>query len=155
MATRNTGLDYILGGGPIIEFSGHHLPTTRDVLRFYSQYWKINQSDSVKEKAVALKLQQFYESRNMNAMSTFGIISKVRREVSVLKKVLKLKTKEKTDLNIQFERTYIDNLNRTFNVSEILTSPVERNSISPMEIDSEDDFFGMFRLKAKSKKCKK
>lgn len=145
MATRNTGLEYILGGGAIAEFSQHSLPTKRDVLRLYYQFWKNNQSDSVKEKTVAMILKQFYESRNINTMSTFGIISKIKREINVLKKVLKFKTKQKTEANIRLETTFIENMDSLFDVTEISRQPVEQNCDSPMDVDgeSEVEFFGM------------
>lgn len=146
MADRFTGLEYILGGGAIIDFPENRLPTTRDVLRLYSQYWKINLSDSVKEKAVASKLKQLYESQNLNAMSTFGIITKIKKKVVELKRVLKFKTKTKTDTNIRIENSFRESLNRIFDVTEIIEQPIERNCTSPVDIDDEEDFLGMFRL---------
>lgn len=147
MTDRNTGLEYILGDGFITDFPEHRLPTTRDVLRLYSQFWKVNQSDSVKEKAVALKLKQFYESRNLNVISTFGIISKIRREVVALKRVLKFKSKAKTDKNIRIENAFCENLNRVFDITETLRQPAatpQRNCASPMDTDDGEDFCGTF-----------
>lgn len=148
MAAKETGLEYILGGGALIEFPQHELPTTRDVLRFYSQFWRSKSSDSVREKTVALELKQIYESRNMNSMSTFGIMSKIKREVTALKRVLKFKAKEKTHANIQTENHYRGKLSEVFDIAEILRQPSERNT--PMEVDDQDKVFSMFTFSLNS-----
>lgn len=142
MSTKSTGLEYILGGGAIKAFPRNAFPTTRDVLRYYSQFWRSNESDSVKEKTVALALKHFFESRDHNVMSTYGIISKIRREVVSLKKILKFKTKEKTDKNIEMENKFRESLNRLFNVNEIPQQPSESEVVIPMEVEQSDNDSG-------------
>lgn len=101
-------------------------------------------SDSVREKAVALELKRIYESRKINSMSLFGIISKIKREVTAMKRILKFKTKEKTQANIRTENDFRAGLDTIFNIGERLPKPSERDT--PMEVDDQEEFLSMYQI---------
>lgn len=79
--SNETGLEYILGGGPIFEFQGNVLPTNCDVLRFYSQHWRKKQTDSKKQAHVAKALEDLYCTKRIATICNTVIRRKVKRQV--------------------------------------------------------------------------
>lgn len=59
-----SGLGYFLGP-PLIEFPDNRLPTLKDVLRFYANFWGQQANDSTKETLVAQEIIKVYRRRNM------------------------------------------------------------------------------------------
>lgn len=57
LALKMSKLENLLGAS-ITEFPKDHLATLKEVLQFYSQYWSLYGSDSLKEKLVAAELIQ-------------------------------------------------------------------------------------------------
>lgn len=107
----------ILGGGPIRQFSDDSLPTVRDVLRYYMQFWKLKGSESKREKIVARDLIDFYKHRNINIMSEPGIKYKVKRLVEQLKSIIKSRTRPKTVSRAHFETEFMNRLNTSFQIA--------------------------------------
>lgn len=125
-----TGLENILDGGSITEFIGDELPTVRNVLRFYSQFWRIRKSDSMKETLVSNALQEFYQSRGAQMVCIGNIRKKIRSEVGKLRSILKFSSKKKTPRQIKIENDYKVSLSRVF--------PVESNGIENL-METDDD----------------
>lgn len=130
MSKRITGLEYILGGGPIEDFSERERPTYRDVLRYYSKFWRLNESDTRKEARVANALKNFYKQRNIETLSELTIRNKIRRQVLSLKKVLKFKSKEKTRKQTDLEKVFKNELSNIFQIHK------SSSSNDTMEIDN-------------------
>lgn len=130
-------LDYILGGGPIETFDSVSEPTNGDVLRFYSQFWGANESDASKEAQVISALERFYAQRNIETLSKVRIRSKIRSQIFSLKKVLKFKSKEKTQANIRMENAFKSQLSGIFRIrkSTAQSGDVENDS---MDIDDQN-----------------
>lgn len=113
-----SGLEYIIGD-TINEFPNNHLPTLKDVLCFYSQYWGAQGSDSLKEKLVARELIQVYQRQNIPTLNEKTIKDKIKKKVSELKKNLKFKTKiTMAANNIETERIFRSRLQEVFDVSK-------------------------------------
>lgn len=137
----SSGLEYILDGGPIEEFNSLGLPTFRDVLRLYSQYWRVNVSDGVKESRVANVLKNFYNERRINTVHARTIASKIRKSVLSLKSILKFKSKEKTQKNIAMENNFRLELSKLFEIEKVAESPSTSSGMESMEIDNNDIIF--------------
>lgn len=86
-----TSFEILLGGSPIVNFASERLPTVRDVLRFYTQYWKMKGSESKREDLVARELICFYRNRNIVIMSQKGIMNKIGKIVKELKAIVRSK----------------------------------------------------------------
>lgn len=136
-AASKTGLEYILGGESISEFNVNTLPTTGEVLRFYSQFWGKQKSDSAKETLVAKALEEFYHSKRIATILNINIRRKVKREVGQLKKILKFKCKTKKPNQIEMENRFKLTLSNTFVIERL--SNIESMENSPMEIDEQFD----------------
>lgn len=115
MASEN--LDFILGGGPIEEFASNQ-PTTGEVLRFYSKFWRINVSDTVKQSRVARALTDFYSRRNIDTLKEFTFRKTIRTQVLSLKNIPKFKTKENSQKNIALENQFRAALSTVFQVQK-------------------------------------
>lgn len=123
------GLEYLIGD-PITEFPENGLPTLRNVLCYYSQYWGSKGSDSLKEKMVARELIQIYQRQNLPVLNEKTVKDKVKKNVCGLKTILKFKSKSKTAGNIETERVFRSHLEEIFDIHgrEIQT---ERTSDEP------------------------
>lgn len=134
MSVRNTGLEYILGGGPIDNFNEIERPTYRDVLRYYSKFWRSHETDTFKEARVANALKNFYEQRNIETLSELTIRNKIRRQVLSLKTVLKFKSKEKTQKNKDMEGTFKNALSNIFQIQKSTSQSSSSNDT--IELDN-------------------
>lgn len=130
---NNSNLNYILGGEPIEEFNNAE-PTNGDVLRFYSKFWRKNETDTSKEARVASALKNLYRQRNIQTLNELTIPRKIHSQILSLKKFLKFKSKEKTPANIEMENAFKMGLAKVF---EIKTSP--RDAVIAMDIDNENE----------------
>lgn len=130
----NTGLEYILGGGPIEEFNSLQLPTAGDVLRFYSKFWRLNETDTAKEARVATALINSYRRRSIETLNYRTVQVKIRKAVCSLKQVLKFKSKEKTRSNLQIEGAFKSELLKEFQVRKSISTE-SPNTATPMETD--------------------
>lgn len=111
-----SGLENLLGGAPINQLPSNVLPTLRDILLFYSSFWKKKGSDSLKEKMVAQELIKIYEEANIPILSELTIKSKIKRNVVEFKKILKFQRKSKTPDNLRIENGFISRLGEIFEV---------------------------------------
>lgn len=107
----------ILGGGPIRQFSDDNIPTVRDVLRYYMQFWKLKGTESKREKIVARDLMAFYQHRNINIMSEPGIKYKVKRVVNQLKSIVKSRKRPKTCRRANFVTEFMNRLDSSFQIA--------------------------------------
>lgn len=128
-------------GGAITEFVGDALPTTGDVLRYYSRFWKVRKSDNVKETLVAKALERFYRSKNLRIICTASVKRKVKREIGNLRKILKFKSKQKTANQIESEAVFKSTLSNVFSVEKIAND--ESSSETSMEVDELADQIGI------------
>lgn len=142
-----SGLEYLLGE-PIDRFPEGRLPTVNEVLCFYSQYWRVRGSDSMKEKIVAQELIRVYGTENLPNLSEKRIKNKIEKIVTNLKKILKFKTKAKTAVNIESEAAFRSQLQNTFqiyhspqsfndDINEVNVEDTQEN----MEIDNDGKYF--------------
>lgn len=150
--SNETGLEYILGGGPIFEFQENVLPTNCDVLRFYSQHWRKNQTDSTKEAHVAKALEDLYRTKRISAICTAVIKRKVKRQVGKLKQILKLKSKTKTTKQIQMEHEFKSSLTETFRIENFGNSQSSAEDTA-MEINEQNENGTIFRCANKIDSC--
>lgn len=74
------GLELLIGK-PINQFAEDGLPTIKDVLRFYAQFWGVRASESNKEKLVAEELINFYQRRNIPVLSEKTIKNRISYSV--------------------------------------------------------------------------
>lgn len=85
----------------------------------------------MKETLVSDALEEFYRQRDMRTICTGNIRRKIRREIGNLRKILKLKSKQKTANQNQAENEYRSALSNVF--------PIEKNIVecenSRMESD--------------------
>lgn len=138
-------------GGAIQHFNDGILPSLRDVLRFYSTYWRKQGSDSLKEKLVAEALIRLYEGMNIPTLSEFTIKKKINKSVNELRKVLKFHSKSNpTTKNIANKRVYQLKLDQIFEIRRptvLHNEPeeIEIQSNEPMEVDDTDDFNGILK----------
>lgn len=109
------GFEYLLGDA-INEFPRNRLPTLGEVLRFYSQYWGMKGSESLREKLVADELLRVYKSENseLAMLSEKAIKNKINKNVCTLKSILKFRSKQRTSANIKTEANFRNNLDETF-----------------------------------------
>lgn len=131
----NNNLNYILGGGPIEEFNSVGEPTNGDVLRFYSKFWGVNESDASKEARVTNALKRFYTHRNIETLSEVTIRRKIHNHILSLKKVLKFKSKEKIEANIRMENAFKTQLSSIFQIRKSMTKSRDVNNVASMDID--------------------
>lgn len=108
-----SGPEYLIGT-PIDSFPVDRLPTNQDVIRFYVQYWGVRESESKKESAVADELIKIYHRKNVTGFTAKSIKYQIGRIVRSLKTILKLKSKVKTEINIQKEAIFRSMLDETF-----------------------------------------
>lgn len=111
-----SALEIWLGGVPTNQLPNNVLPTLRDVLIFYSSFWKKEGSDSLKEQRVAQELKKVYEEANIPTVSDLTIKNRVKKTVSELKKILKFQQKVKTADNIRRENDFISRLGDIFEI---------------------------------------
>lgn len=130
-----TALNHILGGGPIVRFNSVEEPTYGDVLRFYSQFWGINKPDTSKETKVSSALKSFYTQRNIDTLNELTIRRKIHTQVLSLKKILKFKSKEKTQANIKMENIFKSQLSNIFQIKKSIPQSREVDDIVPMDVD--------------------
>lgn len=116
----------------------NELPTVGDVLRFYSQFWRKKQTDSAKETLVANALENLYRSKNQLTVCKAIIRRKIKREVGNLTKILKFKSKNKTNNQIQKEIDFKSTLSNTFNITKISNGSNSEESVR-MEIDEPNE----------------
>lgn len=142
--SNETGLEYILGGGPIFEFQGNVLPTNCDVLRFYSQHWRKKQTDSKKQAHVAKALEDLYCTKRIATICNTVIRRKVKRQVGKLKQILKFRSKTKTINQIQLENEFKSSLTETFPIENFgnAQTPAEDTA---MEINEQNENGIIFR----------
>lgn len=113
------------------------MPSTRDVLRFYSQYWRINQTDSKKESLVANALEEFYKKRNVRTISKPIIRRKIRKEIGNLKNILRFKSKNKTNKQIQIEDDFKSRLSNVFRIEKSCNDDLSFET--PMDFETDTD----------------
>lgn len=107
-------------------------------MRFYSQFWKVRESESKKETFVANALLEFYRLRRTPTICIGNIRKKVKREVEKLSKILKFKSKEKTNQQTQIENEYRLTLSNVFSIEK----PYDVQT-TQMEIDEDFDLNGI------------
>lgn len=130
----------ILGGGPINSFQCAGLPTLREVMRFYIQFWNMRGSESNRSKRVAIELLKFYNDRNIPTISERGIMNKVERCASDLKTILKYNSKRKTSRNSVREQRFRQKLDAVLQI-EVAVSNSEMQSVEisdQMAIDTDN-----------------
>lgn len=151
-----SGLEYILGD-PINEFPEDRPPTLREVLCFYSQFWKIRGSDSMRGKLVAQEIIRVYQRENIQLLNEKSIKNKINKHICNLKKILKFKSKLKTAANIEFEQNFRSKLNEifeihqtfeTFNATQEIAGA--SNLCESMEVDNFDGNFFCEEIPIKS-----
>lgn len=130
-----SGLENLLGGTPIAQLPNNLLPTLRHVLLLYSNFWKKEGSDSLKEKIVAQELIRVYERLNIPVLSELTIKNKIKRSIAELKKVLKFQTKSKTVDNVRVENNFVTKLGDIFDISRSPEEFEENFSNEPMDTD--------------------
>lgn len=135
---KNINLEYILGGGPIKEFHRDE-PTHGDVLRFYSNFWRANESDTSKEARVTNALKNCYAQRNIETLNELTIRRKIHNQILALKKILKFKSKEKTQDNIRMENAFKMELTNVFLIRKSVHQTTEVENVIPMDIDNENN----------------
>lgn len=135
---KNKTLELILGGGPIEDFTSLENPTFRDVLRFYSKFWRVNDSDTSKETRVATALKNIYSQRNIETLNELTIRRKIRKQVLSLKKVLKFKSKEKTQVNINMENAFKAQLWNIFEIEKSIPQEGDVDNIVPMDVNDQN-----------------
>lgn len=130
-------MEYILGGGSITTFDSNNLPTTGDVLRFYSQFWGVRMSNNVKDTLVSNALNDLYRSKRIKTICELSIIRKIKREIGNLRKILRFKSKEKTPNQIRSENAFRLSLLNVFDItnSESGTEHIETDH----QIESEGE----------------
>lgn len=151
-------LQSVLGGPPINQFNNNALPTLQDVLRFYSQYWGKEGSDSTKEKSVAQALLRFYQDANIPTISELTIKQKIKKSIVELKTILKFVSKSnlKTRKNIEDENHFHSRLQEVFQirrntpsnyapVNNLSTIQAECMLSEPIEIDETDELNGIYK----------
>lgn len=143
-----SGLEYLIGE-TISCFPDNRLPTIKDVLCFYAQFWGMRESDSIKENFVADQLRKFYQQKNIPVADKKSIKHQISRNVSSLRTILRFKSKKKTPTNIQKETVFRALLNETFEIrSENQT--VNEHEIastsngSSMEVENFDGIYLIF-----------
>lgn len=109
------GFEYLLGDA-ITEFPGNRLPTLREVLCFYSHFWGLKKSESLREKLVADELLRVYKRENVHLLSEKAIKNKINKNVCTLKTIMKFKSKPKTTANIKTEANFRSKLEETFEI---------------------------------------
>lgn len=129
-----------LGGGPINSFQCAGLPTLRDVMRFYIQFWYMRGSETKRSRPVANELLKFYNDRSIPAMSERGIMNKVEKFASDMKTILKYNSKRKTHRHSVCEQRFTQKLDSVFRIDvAVCNSEVESVEISDrMEIDTDN-----------------
>lgn len=127
---ENNELNYILGGDPINAFNSE--PTYGDVLRFYAQFWGKNESDTKKESRVSSALKNFYTDRNVETLHEFTIRRKIRTQIMSLRKILRFKSKEKTQSNIRMENAFRAQLSNIFQIGK---PTVDVDYVVPMDVE--------------------
>lgn len=138
-----SGLEYIIGA-PISRFPENRLPTIRDMLCFYSQYWGMHGSDSIKESRVAEELIKLYQRKNIVILDKKTIKNQINKVVANLKTILKFKTKIKTATNILKETMFRSMLNEIFDIRRefrTINEYIGENATDdiPMEVDDPED----------------
>lgn len=136
-----TGLEYILGGGSISTFDEDAFPTIRDVLRFYSQFWREKKSANIKETRVAEALEQFYYSKGITTICQINIKRKIKKEIGNLTKILKFKSKKKNENHIRLENEFKADILNVFTVEKtvVANSATDENTEIHMDEDSSLD----------------
>lgn len=83
-------------------------------------------------RMVSNAIYDFYRRKDIETITELGIRKKVNRDISTLNKILKFKSKTKSDANIQYETSFKQKLTATF--------PVEKDfyGFIPEEINSAD-----------------
>lgn len=148
-------LEYFLGGAPIEQFNNNFLPTLQDVLRFYSNFWRVQCSDSTKEKLVTDALIRVYESNNIPVLSELTIKKKINKHVIELKAILKFvsKSESKTAKNTERERSFQLRLKEVFEIRRTLPLTHTPDAVATqcsifeneaMEVDHTDDLIGIY-----------
>lgn len=118
-------------GPPISEFSNDHLPTLRDVLQFYSQYWGSHGSESQRENLVAKGLIKVYNRSNIPVLSEKGVRNKIHRNVDKMKTILKkFQAKVKTAANIERENFFRAALEEVFEIRQSITASMNQEEAS-------------------------
>lgn len=137
-SNKNKALDYILGGGPIEEFNCVGEPTYRDVLRYYSSFWGVNESDTSKATRVSRALISLYTKKNIKTLNELTIGRKIHKQILSLKKILKFKSKVKTQANIRTENDFKTQLSNIFQISKSIAQSSGIDNVVPMDIDIDD-----------------
>lgn len=132
------GLELLIGK-PINQFAEDGLPTIKDVLRFYAQFWGVRVSESNKEKLVAEALINFYQRRNIPVLNEKTIKNRISNKILSLKKILKFSSKTKTVANIEKEIEFRQQLDEIFDVSCGIQNEEFEYAYEPMEMDNADD----------------
>lgn len=136
-----------LGGGPINSFQCAGLPTLRDVMRFYIQFWNMRGSETNRSRRVANALLNFYNDRSLPTMTDRGIMNKIEKCVSDLKTILKNNSKRKNLRISMCEQRFSQKLDEVFRIEvAVCNSEVESIETSDqMEIDT-DNTNGILKL---------
>lgn len=123
-------------GEPISKFPENHLPTVKDVLRFYAQYWGVRASDSQKQKLVADELMKLYQQKRIPVLSEKTIKNKIGKHIDEMKKILKFSSKpEKTVDNIVEESEFQWQLDEIFEITRNILIEEFATDDTPMETD--------------------
>lgn len=123
-------------GKPIRQFSEDRLPTVRDVLRFYAQYWGAQGSDSKKEKYVMDGLIQLYQQKGIFVLTEKAIKYKISKQIKDLKKIIKFSSKVKTEANIVQESEFVRKLDEIFEITRAVQMEEFETDDTSMETDS-------------------
>lgn len=131
-----------LGGDPINSFQGAGLPTLRDVMRFYTQFWNMRGSETNRSRRVTNELLKFYSGRSIPTISERGIMNKVERFANDLKTILKYNSKRKRPRNTNSicEQRFTHELDAVFRI-EVTDSNFEMDSVGisdPTQIDTDN-----------------
>lgn len=142
-----SSLEYLIGK-PIVQFIENRLPTLKDVLCFYAQYWSSPGIDSSKAKVVARELIQFYQREGILVMSEKTIIDRISKKIAELKTILKFKSKIRTAANHAMESLLRSKLNNVFEIRRPIQNNnqerenVNENESMDVDVDSDSDFLG-------------
>lgn len=134
-----SGLVYLIGE-PITQFSGNRLPTVRNVLCFYGQYWGAPGSDSRKAKIVARGLIEIYEREDIPVLSEKTIKDKITVCVAELRSILKFKNKSKTPANVRKEHDFCAKLDEIFEIRRLVHIDGNENEIESMSFGSDSEY---------------
>lgn len=76
-----------------------------------------------KSRLVSEALFNFYKRKNIDTITEWGIKNKIDQEITLLNKILKLKSKTRSELNIQYENNFKRKLGEIFSIERIRQGP--------------------------------